>query len=341
MPQVFYSRCKPYTYDAVDVALKAKRIFFGYCMRKRGATYDRHHLSESIVDVTCDDQEWERWRSQSDKIRQYNQNRNFAKKITKGSIALIPRPSSGVVYCGVVNSEFELVDNPQWYDAWEKIWNVHDNRSPDDLWIAGEIAQTWSVDKFRPIPIPRIPVWIRRSLFGRSTYGMINSYGDLDPHPTLKDILEAKEFAPKAWTTDVQEVERRLITDVTPNAFEHLVVSLLQLENPCQIWTHVGGSGDGGVDGIGADPRGNVVGLLQCKWSYNGEALPMDPLSNTSVPGAKHYLAAAFHPDRVKQPEGYHFINKHEVARLLIKHSSFLPQSMALRVGNKGNAHEQ
>ena len=331
-PTVFFSRCKPHGYDAVKVALEANRIFFGYCLRKKGVAYNRHHLSSCIVDVTCNEEEWNRWRDLSDKIKQYNRNRNFAKRITKGSIALIPRPSSGVVYCGIVDSEFELVDDPAWYGTWEDIWTQKDGRSPEEVGIAGEVAQTWSVDRFRPLSILRIPVWVRRSMFGRSTYGTIKPYGGLDPYNTLKEVLERDTFLPQSWTSDPKEVEKRLITDVTPNAFEHLVVSLLQLENPDEMWTHVGGSGDGGVDGIGANSSGDVVGLLQCKWSYKGEALHINPLSNTSTRNARRYLAAVFHDDDVQAPDGFQFIDKHKVAGLLIKHCSYLPQAAALRV---------
>jgi hypothetical protein len=38
---------------------------------------------------------------------------------------------------------------------------------------AADVAQCWRVDAMKPIRIPRIPAWTRRSLFGRSTYGVI------------------------------------------------------------------------------------------------------------------------------------------------------------------------
>ena len=58
---------------------------------------------------------------------------------------------------------------------------------------------------------------------------------------------------------------------VGPSAFEHLMVHVLQLESGNAIsWHHVGGSGDGGVDGIGMSAKGEVAGVLQCKWYYSG-----------------------------------------------------------------------
>jgi hypothetical protein len=332
-PKVFFSRCKPYGYDAVEVALESKRLFFGYCMAKRDAVYDRRGLKSCIVDVTCDDATWASNRAASDGNRQYNRNRNFVREIGAGSIALVPRPSSGVIYCGFVRGGFELVDDPAWYDTWERIWKANDSRDPEDFWIAGEVAQTWRVDEFRAIPVPRIPVWIRRSLFGRSTYGIVRPYGGLDPVETLKDILASDSFIPRTWTIDPAEVEQRLITDVTPSSFEHLVVSLLQLENPDEFWTHVGGSGDGGLDGIGADASGKVVGLLQCKWAYWGEEPDLNTQWAAGTARPRQILASACHNDGQEAPTGFDFLDKKRVAALLVKHAAGLPQAKALRIG--------
>ncbi|MEH6718873.1 MAG: hypothetical protein V7704_08345 [Aurantimonas endophytica] len=335
-PKVFFSRCKPYEYDAVDVAIESKRLFFGYCMRRLGVAYDRHKLRSCIVDVACDDATWAAERSAQNVWNpQYNRNRNFVREIGPGSIALVPRPSSGVIYCGFVQGGFEFVDDPSWYDTWERIWKAKTSRDPDEFWIAGEVAQTFRVDEFRAIPVPRIPVWIRRSLFGRSTYGIVRPYGCLDPVETLKEILASDNFIPRTWTTDPAEVERRLITDVTPSAFEHLVVSLLQLEYPNEFWTHVGGSGDGGLDGIGADESGKVVGLLQCKWAYEGHK----PDLNTQWVAGSHrpreILASAFHADGLPGPPAFEFLDKKTVSALLVKHATSLPQAKALRIGRQ------
>ena len=50
----------------------------------------------------------------------------------------------------------------------------------------------------------------------------------------------------RAWTLDIEEIKRRLAEDLTPTSFEHLVVSLLQLEHPTETWQYTGGPGDGG-----------------------------------------------------------------------------------------------
>jgi hypothetical protein len=44
------------------------------------------------------------------------------------------------------------------------------------------------------------------------------------------------------YTDDLHEIERRLLTFVSPNALEHLVIALLQLERPHETWWHIGGT---------------------------------------------------------------------------------------------------
>lgn len=348
-PKVFFSRCKPWNVDALKVALEANRIFFGYCMRKAGAEYKPDNLQSCIVDVTCDDEAWTKHRDSQEKaIKEFNQNRNFVREITRGSIALIPRPSEGVIYCGIVEGEFELIDNPckeEWFKTWEKCWDERwgDSRRKtkeekedlNDAWMAGEIAQTWKVDKFRKIQAARVPVWIRRSLFGRSTYGIVRDQFGLNPYQAfLKTLDENFSYKPRSWTKCPAEVQQRLLTDFTPSAFEHLVVALLQLEHPNEIWTHVGGSGDGGVDGMGSDSNGQVIGLLQCKWIYSGEKLELADVWRDAEKKPRRFLASIHHRDDEKAPDGFEFLTKDKIADLLIKHAAKLPQAVTLRIGD-------
>lgn len=159
------------------------------------------------------------------------------RKIGLNSIAMTPRPSLGVVYCGRVNGPFNLVDDPEWYEDWERIWSLQypgDDASDPASYLAGEVAQLWHVDRFVPVPVPRIPAWIRRSLFGRSTYGIVPVDG-IDPHVVMSDILNSPDFPVRDWTAEGGEVANRLKTDLVPASFEHLIVSLLQLEHPNEV----------------------------------------------------------------------------------------------------------
>jgi hypothetical protein len=122
---------------------------------------------------------------------------------------------------------------------------------------------------------------------------------------------------------------------VGPNTFEHLCVALLQLENPEQVWLHVGGSGDGGIDGIGADANGTVVGLLQAKWAYWGEEVFVD--HQAARAGTRHILAAILHSDGIRDREHVEFWPRSRIASLVLKHADRLPLALSLRIKHHGN----
>jgi hypothetical protein len=334
-PVVFYSRCKPGDADAIDLALENKRIFIGWAMPRMGAAYDPRNLKSCIVDLTCPDDEWTQAKKESDGSRQYQQNRNLVEKVTMGSLALIPRPSRGVIYCGKVTSPFRLENSPPWYDRYVKIREAQGLAADSDE-HAADVAQCWEVDRFRPVPVPLIPAWIRRSLFGRSTYGIIrrNDYIGENPHEVLSRTMDRTGFEVHPWTLDRSLVERRLLQHMTPDAFEHLVVSLLQLEHPEEVWSQVGGSGDGGIDGIGAAADGRVAALLQCKWQYEGgDPFPPDHVWGQGREPFRKYLAALLCPADIAPPVEIKFLDRMAIAELVLKHHERLPQAVAMRVG--------
>ncbi|MDZ5454431.1 restriction endonuclease [Labrys sedimenti] len=310
-------------------------IFFGYAMPRPGVAYNRHALKSCLIDPSePSDADWEAARQKiAHYIRQYRQNRNFVRKVAGGSIAMIPQPSRGVIHCGRVERPFELINDPPWYGEWEKIWlKRHPEKDPSDpaYRLASEVAQIWHVSKFHSIPVPRIPAWIRRSLFGRSTYGIVPVDG-LDPHVVLSEILSSPAFSSRQWTVDAVEVSRRLKNDLVPASFEHLVVSLLQLEHPSEVWTQVGGSGDGGVDGIGADDKGDVVGLLQCKWAFRGGNLDWPEVWGDK--NQRRYVASLIHGQDVAKPQSSELLGEEEIVNLVLKHRERLPLALSLRIG--------
>lgn len=169
--------------------------------------------------------------------------------------------------------------------------------------------------------VPRMPAWIRRSLFGRSTYGIIHPDPIMgDPYDALCNILSNDGIDSRTWTLKLDSIEKRLLNDLTPSAFEHLVVSLFQLERPQEVWIQVGGSGDGGVDGIGASQDGQVTGLLQCEWQYwGGDPFPENPIWNGSQ-AFRRYLAALRYPDDA-EPPNCTFLDRQKIAELVAKQS--------------------
>ena len=333
-PVVFFSRCKPQGVDAIELVRKVNRVFIGYPMHRPRTTYDPKNLKACVVDPTCSDEEWDSAKAalpKAERSLQYQKNRNFVRNIGVGSIAMVPRPEKGIVYCGRVISDFELVDAPPWFDQYMTIrrkYNPDDNDFPEDgTWHAADVAQGWKVDKFRPISLPIIPAWIRHSLYGRSTYGVLWPWEPAgDPYAdVMNPLLDNPDqwCQPRQWTSDVEVIKKRLLWDISPSALEHLAVSILQLENHDEKWLFVGGPGDGGVDGIGLKNDGQLVGALQCKWSFNGQLV----LAN--IKAKKKYLACLYGSS---SDGGYEFWGADEIARLVLKHCRQLPEALTLRV---------
>lgn len=331
---VFYSRCKPCGVDAIEIALSMPCVFIGYTMAKAGAQKAPGDVRPWMVDVSCDDAEWATHRAaQRPPLKQHTQNRNLALRVKPGSIVMVPRPTHGVVYCGRVSSDFRVAYDQARSDRFIELYEAHFGRALDDdeaTWVQGEVCQGWDVDKFVPVPVPQIPAWIRRSLFGRSTYGVIHKDSRTgDPHEILSALMEAPAFAKRDWTVDPAAVRKRLMDTVTPDIFEHLVVALLQLEEPELAWLNVGGSGDGGVDGIGVDEAGAVAGLLQCKWSYWGEATFGSKPMNSA---ARTYLATLLGSGPA--PGADVVLDGDWVVAAVIKHRAALPLARTLRIGD-------
>ncbi len=335
MGKVFYSRCRPQDSDPIDIVVRERRVFIGYPAFREGMTPQRGRLRDAIIDFHCSDAEWTEATHNYRDRKMYSQTRNFARSIQIGDIALVPRPSRGVVYAGRAVSRFEVLDDASWADDYLRLRNEQNLDVSDVFSHLGDILQCCEVDEFRAISFSAIPAWVRKSLFGRSTFGFVGSLPllELDPYETLDDIIGSRRQVGRAWTTSSVEVERRLAASVGPSSFEHLCVALLQLEHPDEIWEHVGGSGDGGVDGVGAkaeDP-GCVTGLLQCKFVHWGGRLSI--AERDALPGTRQILASLLHPEQVDTAPDIEFWSRQTIAALVIKHSHSLPLATTLRVG--------
>jgi hypothetical protein len=330
---VFFSRCRPQESDPIDLVRRERRIFIGYPAWREDVPPRRGHLREAVVDLLCPDEEWASLRATfGDKGREYQKNRNFVRVVKPGAIALVPRPNRGVVYAGRVVAPFELLDNPPWGDEYLHLRHDQGLGVENDFTHLADVAQCCEVDWLRAIPLPLIPAWIRRSLFGRSTYGLVKPFAalDLDGFSILDRLLDNPGRADRKWTDDVTEVERRLVDGIGPNAFEHLCVALLQLEHPEHVWAHAGGSGDGGIDGIGSDADGRVVGLLQCKWTYYGEDVAIAAWDAQGP--VRQVLAALIHTESLRPLRGIEFWSRRAIASMVVQHADRLPVAMSLRI---------
>lgn len=237
--------------------MKARRVFLGYPLMKDAENYDPTNLESCIVHPACPPEEWAREITGKKNRRMYSQNRNLIAEVAPGSLVVIPRPESGLVYVGHIEGEFEVVNSPPWAEDYLKLREKQKLSIDDqaDQHIT-DVAQGWQVDEFKPVALSLIPGWLRHSMFRRSMFGRFRSY-PLDDHETaheaLSAIIDGRAQARIEWTLNRDTIKRRLVDNLTANALENLIVSLLQLEFPNDIWHHTGGPGDGGIDGIGSN----------------------------------------------------------------------------------------
>lgn len=337
-PIAFYCRAKPQDADAFEVFNEAQRVFIGYPLLRKYAdgtdyAYDSQNLDQCLVNP-MDDFDWGVQISKHKKTQQFNKNRNFAKRVTRGSIAVIPRPELGSVYLAKVTSDFEITNNPVWADNYIKLrakakLNIDDTSKRH----IADVCQGWQVKKYKQVDLSKLPAWLRRSLFGRTTYGVFKNH-PLDENITafdcLDDLYEDRPLKALTWTTKINEVKERLIENLSANSFEHLVVSLLQLEHPNEIWHQTGGPGDGGIDGLGSDDHGNAVGIMQAK--FYSEHAPVLPLKNDK--GIRRYAAVLLPEHPVCTEISTKLLDLNWTAKMVVKHCKKLPLATTMRVGN-------
>ena len=338
-PIAFFCRAKPQNADALRICMEAKRIFIGYPLLRRGDRYDPSALGRCLVNPTCSDEEWRREIARRGSTRSFNRNRNFIPLVTRGSIVVIPRPEHGAVYVGRICGPFEIVDSPPWTDAYlalraEQRVCTDDERSHH----IADVAQGWPVDEYKRRDLSLLPGWLRNSMFGRSMFGQFKDHpidsNEVSAYQALSQILDGRSIIQTWWTLEPDEIKRRLVDTLNPSAFEHLVVSLLQLENPNEIWHQTGGPGDGGVDGIGSNEDGEIVGLMQAKltaWS----APELSDRGHFGRPVRRY--AAVLIPERPAPPtDGTILLDREWIADAVRRHWCVLPQARAMRIGSGG-----
>ncbi len=267
---VFFVKCRPQGADIIDIVLSEKRVFIGYPPWRRRAQYNPTKITSCVVNLRNPDDGWK------SEVREYHQsmkiNQAFASSVDKGWIVAIPRPGDGICWVAEIAHPFELVDNPSWKERYLKLRLDLDLNCEDEASHVGDVVQSWRFSRAIPVSFGRIPRWISYRLLSRSTIGEVYGIPSLGLHAyaVLKRFIDGISDQPLSETDDVKEIARRLVTFVSPNALEHLAVSLLQLEYPKEMWWHIGGSGDGGSDGLGYTASWVHTGQLQCKWLFHG-----------------------------------------------------------------------
>lgn len=327
----FYCKGRPQGADIAQFSLDQGRIFIGYPPWRRGAELDLRSVGRSIVDVLNEDPTT----AYPIKHRkQFTKNQNMVREIhgAEEAYVFMPRPAEGVCHVGRVTGDFRVENRPSWVKDYLALREKQELDVEDGYEShVGDVVQCWPVEFGPPVPFPLIPGWIRYQIMGRQTAAVIRDVvagmGE-DPVGSVARRMHQGAWAPTLeLTLDRDEVERRLIRWLTPTAFEHLAVSLLQLERPDERWMQVGGSGDGGADGLGLKD-GQVRTVVQCKWKYDGS---LEELAGWLKKGDVTVLAASLiHDEDVDR--GIVLDRSWFVERVL-RHHERLPVARGLGIG--------
>lgn len=333
-PLAFYCRAKPQKSDAWPIFRDAKRVFIGYPMVRKGATYDPRNLASCLVNPACDDAQWAEQCDRPDYRREFASNRNLAREVVPGSMVIIPRPESGLAHLGRISGPFEILNDPPWLDAYMTLRETQGAYGDElDNQHGADVAQGWPVEAWVSVPLAAVPGWIRRSLFGRSTYGRLGSHpfdNDETAQDVLRRLLDTKgRAAVREATRDPDEVIKRLFDTLTANAFEHLMVNLMQLEHPGEVWIHTGGPGDGGIDGMAVSESGETAAVLQCKLYGAQEPWPRP----ADAPKSMRRVFAVLGDWGGPPPEdGVERLSADKIAKLVLKHARDLPEAKSMRI---------
>lgn len=330
-PVCILIRNKPCKVDAFELALKHRCAFVGYAAFRTepGSKADRR--TSKLVPFDASDAEWNK--PDVTKTNDTQKNRKIVKDLVPDrSLLIMPRMRDGVLYVGQFE-RFQYLDEPPWLAEFRTAVEVHfkkerDRPEPRDR--DSSVGQILKVTEWKAISYSLFPAWLRKCVTGRGGIQRIGDVADFSAYDALRALYEGQRPPPLTPTSDLEEIERRLLTFIGPEAFEHLIVNLLQLEQPELQWIHVGGTGDGGVDGL-CFRDGAPHAILQCKWQYDGKPVEAELGDRSKI----LYLAALVGDWTKPRSAHVKFIGIHEVASLLRKHASRVPAAISMRIQNE------
>lgn len=339
---LFYTKCRPQSADAWPIARDHLRVFVGYPVYRTngGPTtgWRQVGVHALLADVSAPDFDRVGKVQMSRGHRsQVTRNRNLARRIDVGSIVLVPRVDRGICYAGELSGRFELADRPGWADDYIELRKAQGLAAAPEFDHVGDVVQCWPVQEWHELPFPALPRWISYRLLSRNTTDVI---ADLDDPKrsalnTVRSLMELPKHQRYAVVQGSSSVEEALLSWVSPSSFEHLVVDLLQLEQLGEggkvDWHHVGGSGDGGVDGIGVGIDGRLVGVVQCKWHHDGSAADLAAQIRKGVAQEVRVVIAVLH-GRCESPSStatFELWDRGRVAELVRQNAAHLPRAQA------------
>lgn len=217
-------------------------------------------------------------------------NARLQNEVRPGDFVVIPRPASGRFYVGRIGSDFTIFqDDPSTLFeehekstiaaiAEEESAKNKGNKNQELCNLYGQVLQGWQLEKLadesdgpmylQEVPLFLVPSIIRKSMASRRSHGRVSIPGEAQYANLVASILDGF-LSPSKERVTLHSLVQRLQHDLTPSSFEHLCVDLLNCEQPERHWIHVGGAGDGGIDGAGFNRVGKLVAVLQCKYQAN------------------------------------------------------------------------
>jgi hypothetical protein len=337
--QVLYAKLRPQKADIANLCRDLRKVFVGYPAWRQplpaDATPDREHLIDvSQRNDRIDASELSVGTQDAKKYaKSVNRQRTMIREVGIGSIVLVPRLGDGILHVARVASDFRVFDPRDWTSRYLDERRRAELPAEDPASHIGDVMQGWETEAWTTVPFPAVPRWISQSALARNTIGIVRGTGGgRSPWEEMNAILSRQGALSRPMVRKSEELIRRMTDFLSPGSFEHLCVDLMQLEHPTEIWTHVGGSGDGGADGLGYGPEGTVSAILQCKYQWPGEVY--DPRANPIVGrgGSRLIVASLVHGEVAPStlPESTTWLGSQEVAGLVMKHRKRLPIAIAL-----------
>ena len=250
----------------MDIVLSEKRVFIGYPPWRRGARYNPAKMASCVVNLRSAGEDWQ---DQTDRYRPpMKTNRKFALSVGKGWIVVIPRPGDKICYVAEIAGDFELIDNPPWRARYLEFRRQHRLDVSDESSHVGDIVQSWRFSKLVKVPFGRIPRWITYRLLSRPTVGEIYGYPErgLHAHATLKRFIRGVPDPPLTTTNDLLEIQRRLLTFISPPPWNTYVSRFCNWSDPMRC----GGTSVDLVTVVRTASVTRMIGCLQASCSANG-----------------------------------------------------------------------
>ena len=221
---------------------------------------------ETITDINGD-------RLTTQARTQLNKTKNFVARVKDDCFIIIPRPDIGAFYIGRIDGEFHKF--PFHLDEIAKyLPETHSLDSRESWDRYGQLLQGWNLKRLdsnalqpvflRRIALHRVPGVLRKIMACRQAHGaVVVETAALEYLNSYLDAISKGNNPPKP-TSHLDKLRFTLTT----TSFEAMCIELLNCRDEF-VWMHVGGAGDGGIDGAAFDREGNLKAVLQCKFESN------------------------------------------------------------------------